>query len=426
MTSRGSFRKRLVLTVLAYVVVISAGVAVQGILVNETAERLVWQSLLNAELDHLNEMTDADPAYRWIDSQSMQLFDSRSSSGLPPALAPLPQGIHDEIVIGDRERVALIRDHGGYRQALTLDISAFSNQETDVNWLIFGSSIALLSFLSLLTIFGSTRLVKPLVEMSTRISELRADKPGQQLDIPARATSELAIIGDSLNDHLAKIDRFMDRERLFIDMASHELRTPIAVIKGASELGIRAEANHDGSLAYLERIHGSAEGIQELITLLLVLAKDPERLGDAAERVALNDIIPSIVEDHEFLTEGKHLAIETAFSGRRWVLGPPQIIRAAIGNLLRNAIENSDRGTIHVKIDEGGKVTIRDPGHGMSSEEIGALYAKMARAAAGRGRGGIGLDLISRLCEHLGWKLDITSIQDGGTCVELTLPGIAQ
>jgi len=103
------------------------------------------------------------------------------------------------------------------------------------------------------------------------------------------------------------------------------------------------------------------------------------------------------------------------------LLAPLAIVQAAIGNLLRNAIENSDRGTISISLERGGVVVIEDPGHGMTPEEISTVYARMARGGGGRDGGGIGLDLIARLCEHLGWRLEIEPRQPRGTRVTLDL-----
>ena len=96
----------------------------------------------------------------------------------------------------------------------------------------------------------------------------------------------------------------------------------------------------------------------------------------------------------------------------------PQIVRAAIGNLLRNAIENSDQGVIDIALDRSGTVTIRDPGHGLSPEQISAIYLRMAR---GGGEAGIGLDLIARLCDHFGWRLSLQSDAGRGTTAVLQL-----
>lgn len=63
---------------------------------------------------------------------------------------------------------------------------------------------------------------------------------------------------------------------------------------------------------------------------------------------------------------------------------------------------------------------IEDPGHGMTPEEIAQIYARVARGG-GRDGGGIGLDLISRLCEHLGWRLDFASDEGRGTTTTLRM-----
>ena len=63
-------------------------------------------------------------------------------------------------------------------------------------------------------------------------------------------------------------------------------------------------------------------------------------------------------------------------------------------------------------------VEIADPGHGMTPEQISAIHARMARGGEREGAG-IGLDLIARLCEHLGWTLDFDSQPQRGTTARL-------
>ena len=171
----------------------------------------------------------------------------------------------------------------------------------------------------------------------------------------------------------------------------------------------------------LDRIRSATKDVQELISLLLALAKDPARLRRAGERIALEDLLPVIVEDHRFLAEHKDLSISVEASEPVELFAPVQIVRAAIGNLLRNAIEHSDRGKILMRLEAPATITIQDPGHGMSPEEISAAYSRIARGGGGDRGQGIGLDLIARLCEHLGWTLEITSGADRGTTTMLRL-----
>ena len=154
--------------------------------------------------------------------------------------------------------------------------------------------------------------------------------------------------------------------------------------------------------------------MERLITLLVALAKDPARLRAAAENVDLRELVPAIVRDHAFLAEHKQLTFGLDIAAAATIQAPEQVARAAIGNLVRNAVENSDRGVIDVKVD-GSQVIIEDPGHGMSNEEMSALYTRLARAGDTTSSAGIGLDLIARLCEHLGWKLSFSSAPRKGT-----------
>ena len=208
---------------------------------------------------------------------------------------------------------------------------------------------------------------------------------------------------------------------MFIDSASHEQRTPIAVNAGPSELALEQEGVPDAARKQMQRVQRTARDVEQLIALLLALAKDPSRLVAASDRFALDELLPDIVEDHRALTRGKQLQLALEPLPRCAIVAPLPIVQAAIGNLLRNAIENSDSGEIRIRLDADATVVIDDPGHGMSPEEISRLYAQVARG--GRDGGGIGLDLISRLCEHLGWRLAFASSPNGGTRTTLRLRG---
>ena len=75
MRRSGSLRRRILLTVLGYVFVLSAAVMVHGVVVNEAAEQLVWEALLDSELDHYLHRSRAERDDEWRDSASMRLFD---------------------------------------------------------------------------------------------------------------------------------------------------------------------------------------------------------------------------------------------------------------------------------------------------------------------------------------------------------------
>ena len=420
MSKRTGLRRRILLGLLGYVVVLSIAVFLHGIMVNEHAERLVWQRLLDSEMDHLIKLREHEPGLRWVNTQSLAFYDGRDPANLPPPLRGVPPGVYDEIEIDGVERVALVREVDGRPLAVALDITDLEEREFDMGLTMAGSAVTLIVLLCIATAWSVNRLVKPLRDMAQTIGRLRPDQSGQRIDTPDSASAELVVLADALNDYLQRNDRFVERERVFIDSASHELRTPVAVIAGASEIALQQPQLPDPARGQLQRINRTAREVEQLISLLLVLAKDPARLARSADHVALDELIPGIVEDHRHLTRDKDLQLDILALPPCEIVAPLPIVQAAIGNLLRNAIEHSDRGRITIRLEAPATVVIDDPGHGMTPEEIARIYASVARGG-GRVGGGIGLDLISRLCEHLGWRLDFASDEGRGTTTTLRM-----
>ena len=420
---RTGLRLRITLWVIAYMVLLSLAIVYHGNVINERAEKVVWTSLLESELDHYLERRVEDPGYRWRDNDNVALYDGAAGVPAPQALARLAPGIHDGIRINGSQRVVLVKDIDTRRIVLALDITEFEAREQQLTTLMIGSALGGLALSGLLVAWGLGRLVKPLADMADDISQLQPDREGQRIVIGRKASSELVVISDALNDYLARNARFVERERGFIDSTSHELRTPIAVIAGASELALEQLALDQPQTPavvrkQLLRILRTARGVEPLISLLLVLAKDPERLAHTSDRFSLDQLLPDIIDDHRHLCVDKQLDLRVAALPACELVAPLAIVQAAVGNLLRNAIENSDRGEISMALQADGVVVIEDPGHGMSPEEISAIHARMARGG-GREGAGIGLDLIARLCDHLGWVLRIEPRTPRGTRVTL-------
>lgn len=413
-----SLRSRLLLALLAYVVLLSFVVIAQGNLVHERAERLVWRAMLNSELDHAIERMRDEPGYRWTDTHTMALYDTRDPA-LPAALRRFGPGLHDDVAIGGRVYVILVRSVGARTLLLRLDVTDFERREMHTGVNVVGAALGLIVLLGLIVAWMANRLVRPLSRMAQQIGALRPDLPSQHVDLSEPASSELHVIADALNDYLQRNARFVERERAFIDTASHELRTPVAVISGSAELALQQAGLSPAARQHLDRIRRTARDVEQLISLLLVLAKDPSRLARSNEHVALDQLLAAIVEDHRHLTRAKALTIVLAPMPSIEIAAPLPIVQAAIGNLLRNAIEHSDRGEIMVRLESPARVVIVDPGHGMAPDEISAIYARIARGGGNRGDG-IGLDLIARLCEHLGWSLSIASDEGRGTTTTLS------
>ncbi len=413
--------RRLVWWLLGYLGLISLAVFSVGNYVHEHAEHSAWRALLNSELDSIVNHIEHEPHYRWQDSDTLRLFTVDGSERVPPILRTLHPGLHDGVVINGRSSAVMVRDTATLgRLALVLDINDFHELEEFATRWVMLAGVVMIIVTVLMASFGVGRLVRPLRSLAQRIDGLKPGVPGQRVQVDPRGSSELYVIADAVNDYLARNEQFVERERVFVSTASHELRTPIAVITGAAELALEQPGLPERARQQMQRVHRTAHGVEQLIQLLLVLAREPARLVALGERIALDQLVPAIIEDHRHLMGDKDLRIAVDGLARIDIIAPPAVVQAAVGNLLRNAIENSGRGTIHVHVSDRAVVTLQDPGHGMSPEEIAAVHARLARGDRNE-QSGIGLELIAKLCDHLGWALQIEPCEPRGTRVILDL-----
>lgn len=419
MKARAGLRRRIVVSVVCYTALISIATALHGYWVNERAEQRVWESMLQSEFTQWLRRR-GEQGQEWRDTDSLHMFGRATGQPIPAEFQALSPGVHDEVRQGDGLYVVLVDGSGAERTVLALEISEMERGEATLGLAMVASAILVIVFLTAATYFGAQWLLRPLTSLSNSIRNLRAGARRQHIDVDARDPEEIAIIAEALNEYLRSIDRFVERERAFLRMASHELRTPIAVIAGAAEVAVE-QPNVEQVRPHLSRIRATAENMQELVALLLVLAKAPARLTETMVPVDLAELVPRIVADHEHLMRGKELTCTFGEMRAPPVMLPAPIAQAAIGNLIRNAIENSNRGAIYISVEPPSTIVIEDSGVGMSAAEASRLQARLARAGEGGGDG-IGLDLIARLCQHLGWTLDLQPSATGGTRAELSFP----
>lgn len=421
-----SLRTRIALGLSGYTLLLGATIIGIGGAMHESLEWMVWRAQLDGEMAAYLQQRAQQPDALLPRSGKLKTFVATPGSiemdSVPVALRQLKPGLHDHVQVDGVESAVMVREVQGQRIYMLLDVSTLESEERLIMALLLVSSLvgALILIWAVWTLAG--RLVRPVADLSRSIDSLQ---PGSdqalRLSVPPSATTEIVSIATAMNGLLDRVDALIRREREFVNTVSHELRTPLAVIGGAAQLAQQQPDLPDGVSKPLQRINQSTQDVGQLIHVLLVLAKSPERLHESDEEFALEELLPTIIGDHRHLVRDKDLELEfgTVCPGR--LRAPAGIAQMAIANLLRNAIENSHRGRIQVSVEPAGVVRIRDSGHGMSPEEIARVYAMQARAAvSGRGRG-IGLALIVRICEHLSWKLDVIRHGEPGTLAILDL-----
>jgi signal transduction histidine kinase len=219
--------------------------------------------------------------------------------------------------------------------------------------------------------------------------------------------------------------RLLERERRFVQDASHELRTPITVALGHTEL-IQRRATDPTIVEDVDVIADELARLRRLVDGLLLLAgtDDPQQLHLVP--VDVGEIVADAVR-------------RWAATPRRWVLGAAEEavvladrdrLAVAFDALIENAVQHTrEQDTIEVGVrrrDGTAVISFRDTGTGIPTEDLDRIFDRFARADPGRSRHtggfGLGLSIVRAIVEaHLG-TVRVTSQVDVGTTFEIGLP----
>lgn len=267
--------------------------------------------------------------------------------------------------------------------------------------------------------------VRNLVEEADEISAVAARGQRRRLSVPETG-EELADLARHLNELLARIEGALEHERAFLDDASHDLRTPISIVRSELELA-RMQTEEGTELA--RALDSSLEEVGRLDRLavsLLVLARFRSAGPPPPEPVDLGALSRRAAETVARSRDGH--AVPVRVNGSAEVRGDEDAIARAVLNLVDNAARHADeRVDVEVSSDEDGAVVaVRDDGPGFPPELLGQAVGRFVRGTNG-GHGtengaGLGLAIVDAIATAHGGVLDIENRAEGGANVQLRLP----
>jgi signal transduction histidine kinase len=191
------------------------------------------------------------------------------------------------------------------------------------------------------------------------------------------------------------------------------------VIAGAVDV-LRMQELPASAQPALERIRSTIDSFSEIMVALLYLARERSSTDGPQEITALHTLLPKLIADHEHLLAGKPVRFDVKQLAPTIVEASEAMVRMAVGNLMRNAVENTAAGCIEVSLQDG-VVAITDSGSGFDPMEVARRYRESLRTAAPVRGQGLGLFLISRICDRFGWQFSIENLPLSGTRARLDL-----
>jgi two-component system OmpR family sensor kinase len=265
----------------------------------------------------------------------------------------------------------------------------------------------------------------PVEAMRRRAQEVSLASDDERLPLPA-ARDEIRRLGETLNEMLDRLRRSFQRERRFVADASHELRTPVAVIKAELEAMLSAGGHDPQVRAALVAALEECDHLAHLAEDLLVVARSAEgELPLRPERIEARALLEGLRERFGERARQRGRAIQVDAADGATVVADPLRMRQALGNLVDNALRHGEGDVVLACHESNGAVDlmVADAGPGFPAELADSAFERFARGDAARTRGGTGLGLaiVRAIAEAHGGRAEIVDGGPGAT-VRMWLP----
>ena len=264
----------------------------------------------------------------------------------------------------------------------------------------------------------SRKVIAPVIHLSDQVNK---SGPG---NLPTDLSKdfiadEVGVLAVALEQSMKRIEAFVEREHQFTRDASHELRTPVTVIKGAVEL-LRKQLNpsEKSALRLLDRIQRQVANMENIIEALLWLSREDVSI-DTHKSVTVLSLVRDTIEENRQLIADKSSDINMVAEGKPALNAPAPLFQIALSNLIQNAIRYTANGHITVYVRDD-RVLVSDTGIGIEGSDLDKITQPHVRGSGSNGFG-LGLSLVKRLCDRVGWQFEIESEVDRGTTAHLIL-----
>ncbi|GIJ32630.1 HAMP domain-containing sensor histidine kinase [Micromonospora sediminimaris] len=277
----------------------------------------------------------------------------------------------------------------------------------------------------------SGRALRPVGEIARTAREIQATDLSRRIRL-AGPRDELRDLGDTIDSMLDRLDHAFHAQRQLIDDASHELRSPLAIIRANLDASLTApEAGDQERAAAVATIDRATDRMSRLVEDLLATARrDADSMSDTD--VDLSTVAREAGEDFAALATGRGLRLRFALDPDLTLIGDPDTLRRAAGNLLSNAVRLSPLGgAIKVATGRVGDwlwLAVADEGPGIAEADQARVFDRFWRGEAGRGgsggdrRTGLGLAIVRQIVESHGGQVAVFSRPGTGSTFVLWLP----
>jgi heavy metal sensor kinase len=283
--------------------------------------------------------------------------------------------------------------------------------------------------------FLASRALKPIDRMTQTAQAITASDLNQRIQYEGSA-DEVGRLAQTFDAMLDRLQTAFERERQFTGDAAHELRTPLAALKG--RIGVTLSRTRSQTV-YQETLQDMEKQVDRLIRLsndLLFMARlDQGQFQPHLERIELSDFMGAVVDLIRPLATSKSIILDESIPAALMLRGDMDLLIRLFLNVLDNAVKfTPENGRISLNAslnDDHVQITITDTGPGIAANHLPHLFERFYRAESdrvrkfggnGRGGAGLGLAIAHEIARFHGGTLAVQSTQGQGTTVVTQIP----
>ena len=338
--------------------------------------------------------------------------------------------IEDEEITYRVLNYTLIVDGRKYLLEIGKSLASIQNDRKNINKIILVFLLFIIS-VTLVTDLQYTRFIlKPLTKITDKLKEISSPSKFDRTPVKTK-TSDFTSLDNALRDLMVQIDESFQKEKEITVNISHELMTPISVLRSKLE-NIMLKSDLDPETANkIEESLMTLHRLQNLVNSLLLIARIESHQYLSEDTFSVQSLLREIMDELNPVAEDKEVNLSSEF-GHDYQFGKANrsLVFSMFYNVLNNAVKNTDAGgkvtvssfTEHRRF----SVTIADNGKGMTQEQIGKLFSRFKSRRDNDENGtGIGLAIAKSIADFHNIEVSVTSEVEKGTIFSFIFPEIS-
>jgi two-component system OmpR family sensor kinase len=282
--------------------------------------------------------------------------------------------------------------------------------------------------------FLARKSLAPVVAMAIQAQSMGAQNLQGRLAVPNRR-DELGQLALSFNQLLERLEQTFERQRRFISDASHELRTPVAILRGETDVTLsRSDRSPEEYRESLAILRDESQRLMHIIEDLFTLTRaDAGQYPVALREFYLDELVGEVLHQARSLVIPKQIVLTSSIEPELLFRGDEALLRRLLLNLLQNAIKHTPAGgTIHLKAGKDANqflVSVTDSGPGIPPDLHERIFERFFRVDKARtrsesdsGGAGLGLSIARWIAEAHDGRLVVSRSDSTGSTFTATFP----